>query len=80
MMSTNVLARYYVASPDAPSQAQSALARKLIESGKPLLVSKSVRLELKWVLRGYYKCPPEDVVTVVRHLQALPNLEYEDRL
>ena len=79
-LDTNVLARYYVASPDVPTQLQSALARQLIESGKQLMVSKSVLLELEWVLRGYYKCPHEDVVTVMRHLQALPNVEFEDRL
>lgn len=79
-LDTNVLARYYVASTDAASQQQSALARKLIESGKRLFVSKSVVLELEWVLCGYYKSPSADVLTVLRHLQALPNVEIEDRL
>lgn len=79
-LDTNVLARYYVASPDAPSQQQSALARQLIESGKPLFVSKSVVLELEWVLRGYYKSPPADVLTVLRHLLSLPNVQFEDRV
>lgn len=79
-LDTNVLARYYVASADSPSQQQSKLARKLIESGKRLYVSKSVVLELEWVLRGYYKSPGADVLTVLRHLQALPNVEIEDRL
>ena len=79
-LDTNVLARYYVASSDAPSQQQSVLARKLIESGKRLYVSKSVVLELEWVLRGYYKSQSADVLTVLRHLQSLPNVEIEDRL
>lgn len=79
-LDTNVLARYYVASADAPTQRQSALARHLIESGKRLFVSKSVLLELEWVLRGYYKCPPTEVLAVLRHLQTLPNVEFEDRL
>ncbi len=78
-LDTNVLARYYIASSDTPSQQQSALARKLIESGKRLFVSKSVVLELEWVLRGYYKSPAADVLSVLRHLQALPNVEIEDR-
>lgn len=78
-LDTNVLARYYVGSTDAASQQQSALARKLIESGKRLYVSKSVVLELEWVLRGYYKSSSADVLTVLRHLQALPNVEIEDR-
>ncbi len=79
-LDTNVLARYYVVSTDVPSQKQSALARKLIESGKRLYVSKSVLLELEWVLRGYYKSPVADVLVVLHHLQTLPNLELEDRL
>ena len=79
-LDTNVLARYYVASSDALSQQQGVLARKLIESGKRLYVSKSVVLELEWVLRGYYKSTVADVLTVLRHLQALPNVEIEDRL
>lgn len=79
-LDTNVLARYYVVSSDVPSQQQSALARTLIESGKRLYVSKSVLLELEWVLRGYYKSPVADVLVVLRHLQTLPNFELEDRL
>lgn len=77
---TNVLARYYVASSDAPSQQQSAAARKLLESGRKLFVSKSVVLELEWVLRGYYKSPPKDVLTVLKHLLALPHVNIEDRV
>lgn len=79
-LDTNVLARYYVASSDAPSQKQSAAAKKLLESGKSLFVSKTVVLELEWMLRGYYKSPPEDVLTVLTHLLALPNLDMEDRV
>ena len=79
-LDANVLARYYVASPDEATQQQSLLARKLIESGKRLFVSKSVLFELEWVLRGYYQSPPSEVLTVLRHLQSLPNVEFEDRL
>lgn len=77
-LDTNVLARYYVISTDESSKRQSDLARQLIESGKALFVSKSVLLELEWVLRGYYKSPVADVLVVLRHLQTLPNLEIED--
>ena len=79
-LDTNVLARYYVASNDEASQKQSATARKLLESGKSLFVSKSVVLELEWVLRGYYKSPPEDVLTVFNHLLAMPHIDIEDRV
>ena len=79
-LDTNVLARYYVASSDAPSQKQSVAARKLLESGKSLFVSKTVVLELEWVLRGYYKSPPQDVLAVLTHLLGMPNLQVEDRV
>lgn len=79
-LDTNVLARYYVASGDAPSQKQSTAAKKLLESGKALFVSKTVVLELEWVLRGYYKSLPEDVLTVLAHLLAMPNVNIEDRV
>ncbi len=79
-LDTNVLARYYVASPDEATQQQSALARELIESGKRLFVCKSVVLELEWVLRGYYKSPVADVLTVLRHLSSMPNIEVEDSI
>lgn len=78
-LDTNVLARYYVVSNDAPSQAQSSAAQHLLESGKLLFVSKTVVLELEWVLRGYYKSPPEDVLQVLGHLLAMPNVTLEDR-
>lgn len=79
-LDTNVLARYYVASSDAPSQKQSAAARKLLESGKSLFVSKTVVLELEWVLRGYYKSTPQDVLVVMNHLLAMPQVTVEDRV
>lgn len=79
-LDTNVLARYYVASSDAASKKQSAAAKKLLESGKSLFVSKTVVLELEWVLRGYYKSTPADVLTVLAHLLAMPNVNMEDRV
>lgn len=78
-LDTNVLARYYVDSSDAPSRKQGLAAQKLLESGKSLFVSKTVVLELEWVLRGYYKNPPQDVLTVLRHLLGMPNVTVEDR-
>ena len=61
-----------VARQFSPSQRQSAAAKKLLESGKSLFVSKSVVLELEWVLRGYYKSPLKDVLIVLEHLLAMP--------
>jgi predicted nucleic-acid-binding protein len=79
-LDTNVLARYYVASSDAASIQQSAAAKKLLESGQALFVSKSVLLELEWVLRGYYKSPPKDVLAVLEHVLAVSHVALEDRV
>ena len=53
-LDTNILARYYIEDEgDAESLKQREAARRLIEAGKPLMVSKTVLLELEWVMRGY---------------------------
>jgi len=79
-LDTNVLARYYVEDrQDAESEPQREAARRLIESGRPLMVCKTVVLELEWVLRGYYGFAPAEVASVLRHLLALPHVTIEDR-
>lgn len=79
-LDTNVLARYYVDDKaDAEAQRQRLAARRLIESGQPLMVSKSVVLELEWVMRGYYVFSQAEVASVLRHLLAQPHITVEDR-
>jgi predicted nucleic-acid-binding protein len=79
-LDTNVLARYYVEDKqDAEAEDQREAARRLIESGRALMVSKTVILELEWVMRGYYGAKPAEVVSVLRHLLALPHVVIEDR-
>ncbi|MEO8361924.1 MAG: type II toxin-antitoxin system VapC family toxin [Vicinamibacteria bacterium] len=79
-LDTNVLARYYVEDrQDVEAERQRAAARRLIESGRPLMVCKTVILELEWVMRGYYGFAPAEVVRVLRHLLALPHVTIEDR-
>ncbi|WP_293374246.1 type II toxin-antitoxin system VapC family toxin [Nevskia sp.] len=79
-LDTNVLARYYVADAgDADSEAQREAARRLIESGKPLSVCKTVLLELEWVMRGHYEFSPAQIQPVLRHLLAQPHIAIEDR-
>lgn len=80
-LDTNILARYYVASDDGDkfTQKQCELALKLIESGRNLAVSKTVLLELEWVLRGYYKFASGDIGKVFTHLLSMSNIEVEDR-
>jgi predicted nucleic-acid-binding protein len=79
-LDTNVLARYYVDDAgDAEALRQRVAARRLIESGQPLMVSKTVALELEWVMRGYYGFSQSEVTTVLRHLLALHHVTIEDR-
>lgn len=79
-LDTNILARYYVEDAvDAPSARQREQARRLLESGEPLAVCRSVVLELEWVLRGYYRFSRAQVQTVLRHLLSQPHIRFDDR-
>ncbi len=79
-LDTNVLARYYVEDrSDAEAERQRMAARRLIESGRPLMVCKTVILEFEWVMRGYYGFAQVEAVSVLRHLLALPHVTIEDR-
>ena len=79
-LDTNVLARYYIDDEaDDQAQRQRSAARRLIESGQPLMVCKSVILELDWVMRGYYGFAPAQVASVMRHLLAQAHITVEDR-
>jgi predicted nucleic-acid-binding protein len=79
-LDTNVLARYYIQDEaDAEALRQRKAARRLIESGMPLMVCKTVLLELEWVMRGYYDYAPAEVAEVMSHLLSLPQLYVEDR-
>lgn len=79
-LDTSVLARYYIQDAgDAESVKQRDAARRLIESGKPLMVCKTVLLELEWVMRGYYGLSAAKIATVMRHVLAMPHVNVEDR-
>lgn len=83
-LDTNVLARYYVAATpgldDAATFAQCEAARALVDSGKRLMVCKTVLLELEWVLRGRYALTAHQCRQVLAHLLSLPHVEVEDRV
>lgn len=79
-LDTNVLARYYIQDEgDAEAVKQREAARRLMESGKPLMVCKTVLLELEWVMRGYYEFSKAQIAGVMNHLLALPQVTVEDR-
>lgn len=79
-LDTNVLARYYIDDEvDVQAQRQRLAARRLIESGQPLMVSKSVILELEWFMRGYYGFAQAEVASVMRHLVEQSHITVEDR-
>lgn len=79
-LDTNVLARYYIEDEsDEEATNQHQAARRLIESGTPLMVAKTVVLELEWVMRGYYGFSTEQVATALRHLLSLPQVMIEQR-
>ncbi len=82
-LDTNILARYYTAvssKDDAATAKQCEAARQLVESGKRLMVSQTVVLELEWVLRGAYDLAPIEIQAVLLHLLSLKQVEFEDRV
>jgi len=79
-LDTNILARYYIDDDaDAEAKKQRAVAQRLIDSGAPLAVCKTVLLELEWVMRGYYAFDRAEIALVYRHLLSLAKVEIEDR-
>ncbi len=81
-LDTNVLARYYLGGHDADAATarQQQAARRLLEGSQPLLVCKTVLLELEWVMRGAYACSREQFAGVLEHLLSSPHVTVEDRL
>lgn len=43
------------------------------------MISKTVVLELEWIMRGYYGFSQREVATVMRHLLGLHHVTVEDR-
>ena len=78
-LDTNILARYYIQDAgDEEAQKQHVAARRLIESGPPVMVCKTVLLELEWVMRGYYGFSAAEISAVLHHVLALPHVRVED--
>ncbi len=74
-LDTNVLVR--VVTADEPQQLAAAL--KVFRSDT-LWVSKTVLLEIEWVLRYTYAVAPEGILDALRRLLGYRDLEVEDRV
>lgn len=70
---TNILARFYL-QDDA---AQGGIAARVLSAGD-VFVSKTVILELEWVLRHVAEQPQSKVIDCLQHLIALPGIIIED--
>lgn len=75
-LDTNILARFYA--KDDP--VQSDIAFRIMAEESSLFVTKTVILELFWVLRKSpaYKMPVEMAHAVIRHLISMRNVLVED--
>lgn len=73
-LDTNVVVR--ALTQDEPAQAKRAAA---VLSGDALGITKTVLLEVEWVLRGAYAFDREQVNDGLRRLVGLETLDVEDR-
>lgn len=73
-LDTNVIVR--VVTGDDPEQLAAALA--VFQTG-PLLLCKTVLLEVEWVLRYTYEIPRERIEEIFRRLLGYPKMQVEDR-
>lgn len=75
---TNILARFYIeAESDAEAKKQRPAAEHVLAS-EAVFVSRSVVLELEWLMRGYYKLPREKFGKSIAHLLSLSNIFVEN--
>jgi predicted nucleic-acid-binding protein len=70
---TNIVVRFLT--DDDPKQATKA--RAIIGHGA-VFVSRTVLLEVEWVLRGVYKVPTDQIIQSLRALAGLPGVSIED--
>lgn len=79
-LDTNVLARYYIDdSTDVEAKRQRPAAQRLIDSGLPLSVCKTVIVELEWLMRANYNMKRPVIIIVFRHMLSLHHVTVEDR-
>ncbi|MBF0266064.1 MAG: type II toxin-antitoxin system VapC family toxin [Gammaproteobacteria bacterium] len=79
-LDTNILARYYIQdASDDEAVKQHKLAKKIIESGKPLMICVTVILEFEWIMRGYYRFNTQEISSVFKHLFSLTHVTIENK-
>lgn len=72
---TNILARFYIEDPsDREAASQARRARRVMLDSPALFVPLTVVLELEWVMRGFYRLPPEAIGSALRHLLGMGNV------
>ncbi len=72
-LDTNILLRFLVA--DDPQQAE--IARKLVVNSDGIYISKTVLMELEWVLRSVYEHAPKPLHAGLTGLLGLANVTVE---
>ena len=73
-LDTNVLVRI-ITNDD---RAQAARAARFLREQERVFVSKTVLLELEWVLRSAYKIGPNAIISALRDVLSVFNVEIED--
>jgi predicted nucleic-acid-binding protein len=73
-LDTNVLVRI-ITNDD---RAQAARAATFLREQERVFIPKTVLLELEWVLRSAYRTEPRAVVSALRDILSVSNVEIED--
>jgi predicted nucleic-acid-binding protein len=73
-LDTNVLVRI-ITNDD---RAQAARAANFLREQEQVFIPKTVLLELEWVLRSAYRIEPSAVVSALRDILSVSNVEIED--
>jgi predicted nucleic-acid-binding protein len=73
-LDTNVLVRV-ITNDD---RAQAARAAKFLREQERVFIPKTVLLELEWVLRSAYRIEPNAIVSALRDILGVFNVEIED--
>src|SRR6266852_3758788 len=73
-LDTNVLVRV-ITNDD---RAQAARAARFLREQESVFIAKTVLLELEWVLRSAYRIRPNAIVSALRYILGVFNVEIED--